>query len=78
VSDLATLLVALTAPLVRGAGGPPDGVALSVSRIDVDVPLETRIGASGIAASLPRGLLATGFDYPRGRLRLRIDAAEAP
>ncbi len=78
MNDLATFLVALAAPLARGAGAPADGVVLSVDRIDLDVPVEARIGGSGLDASLPRGLLATGFDYPRCRLRLRIDAGEAP
>jgi hypothetical protein len=44
---------------------------VAVTSLDLDVPVETRLTEDGILlASLPRGILATGFEPPVGRLRL--------
>ena len=73
------LLVALVAALPASAGGPAEGAEVSVTHVDLDLPLEARLGSSGLEASLPRGRLRTGFDPPLGRLaaRFALDAASS-
>lgn len=45
---------------------------MDVTSVDLDVPLETRPSADGgLLASLPRGVMATGFEAPLARLRVR-------
>jgi hypothetical protein len=44
---------------------------VAVTALDLDVPIETRFDEDGaVLATLPRGVLATGFETPMGRLRL--------
>jgi hypothetical protein len=64
--------------LLAGVGAlapaPPSGLALT--RLELDLPLEVRIGDGAVLlASLPRGRLATGFDLPRGRIRARLEVS---
>ncbi len=75
VGELVEALAAeLTPRLESGAAG----LALEVTRLEVDAPIEARIGAEmGLAASLPRGRLATGFDPPLGHLRARFERGPA-
>ena len=57
------------------AVAPPEapGLGLSVAEIHLDLPVEARIVRGGeVEMSLPRGMLATGFAFPHGRLRLRL------
>lgn len=55
---------------------PSEG-ALIVTDLDLDVPVETRIAADGsVLMTLPRGLLATGFSLPLGRLRVHCEEPE--
>lgn len=57
------------------AVAPPEapGLGLAVSEVSLDLPVEARIVRGGaVEMSLPRGMLATGFAFPHGRLRLRL------
>ena len=61
------LVESLAEPELSDAGP----TRMVVTALDLDVPVETRIGDDGaLLATLPRGLLATGFEPPVGRLRL--------
>lgn len=54
---------------------PPqvDGLGIEVDEVHLDLPIEARIVRGGnVLMSLPRGKLATGFDPPHGRLRVRL------
>jgi hypothetical protein len=60
VESFAEPEVARTAPL-----------RVAVTALDLDVPIETRFAEDGVVlATLPRGVLATGFETPVGRLRV--------
>ena len=64
------LLVDLAGSILARAGSPEDGVAIRITRIDIDVPCELRLNKhAGLDASMPRGRLATGFDPPLGQIR---------
>ena len=71
---LAEVLDEVTAPLPLEAGAPGIGAMVTVSALDLELPLEMRIAAGAeLRASLPRGRLATGFDVPLGRLVAHFD-----
>ncbi|XXF81321.1 hypothetical protein P2318_16640 [Myxococcaceae bacterium GXIMD 01537] len=73
MQSLEQYLVELADSVLSQAGGPGDGVALRVTRIDVDLPIEARMGAGGtMEVSPPRGRLSTGFDPHHARLRARF------
>jgi hypothetical protein len=60
------------------AGHAPDRSqgAVQVTSLDLDLPLEARFASDGkLLATLPRGLMATGFERPLGRLRLHCGEA---
>jgi hypothetical protein len=64
------VLLDLADSILARAGGAEEGVAIHVTRVDLDVPCEMRINArAGLDASMPRGRMATGFDPPLGQLR---------
>jgi hypothetical protein len=63
VVDLGDALPAL-------AGGPSDGISIGVTEVDLELPVESRIGAIGLEVTAPRGRLATGFSMPHGRLHV--------
>jgi hypothetical protein len=49
-----------------------------VTSLDLDLPVEARVADDGVLLmSLPRGLLATGFELPLGRLRVHCGEVEA-
>lgn len=59
-----------------GALAPAASSGLALTSVELDLPLEARIGDGAVLlASLPRGRLATGFDLPRGRIRARLEAS---
>ncbi|MCB9762525.1 MAG: hypothetical protein H6739_22190 [Alphaproteobacteria bacterium] len=71
MSSLAALVLETEAGLPTGAGGPDDALELTVSSVDVTLPIETRFVQGGaLDLHLPRGRMATGFDVPLSRLRL--------
>jgi hypothetical protein len=73
VSPFGAFLAQLPERVAGSAGGADDGVRLRVTSLDVDLPIESRIVEDGrLEASLPRGLMATGFDVPHGRLSARF------
>lgn len=49
-----------------------DGVTITVAAVEVAVPVEARIDGDGLRASLPRGVMATGFSIPHGRMVARF------
>lgn len=66
------LLVDLAEAFAVPAAGVP-GLELAVDEVRLDLPVEARIVRGGaVEMSLPRGMLATGFSVPHGRLRLRL------
>jgi hypothetical protein len=61
------------------AASPPaiDGLGIEVTEVRMDLPVEARIVRGGaVEMSLPRGMMATGFGLPHGRLRLLLVSAE--
>lgn len=78
MTPLDQLLGSLLERFAPTRGSAEGGVALVVDALVLDLPVESRIGgASGIAVSLPRGRLKTGFDAPHGRLRARLVRTDA-
>jgi hypothetical protein len=70
---LEDLLSDLLDALPADAGGADVGVRVLVTEVDVELPLEARIGAGGhLRASLPRGRWRSGFELPLGRLGARF------
>lgn len=75
--SFAELLVALAEDLPLEAGGAAFGVEITVTELDLEVPIEARIaGAGDLFASLPRGRFAVGFAVPHGRVRLQLRREE--
>lgn len=69
---LAQLLVATIDEL------PIQGGELVVSSVDLELPIESRLGRHGrFEASWPRGRFGTGFDPPLGALVLRLTVEQA-
>ena len=69
---LEQLLVHLIDALIDRPEAAQAGVV--ISEFDLDLPVEARIDQSGaVLMTLPRGLLATGFENPLGRLRLHCE-----
>jgi hypothetical protein len=75
VIDFANLLAELAEGLPLDATGA-SGVVLRVTDAELELPLETRLQASGLTATLPRGLIATGFAEPLGRLHAHFARVE--
>jgi hypothetical protein len=74
---LHAVLLELVDAVPTAAVDPDSGESLGVTAIDLELPMEWRIGGgAGLDASLPRGRLATGFDPPLGRLRLALERRE--
>ncbi len=72
------VLANLVESILARAGGPEDGVALRVTRFDLEVPCEMRLNRhAGLDASMPRGRLATGFDPPLGQIRAVFEEGDA-
>ena len=70
---LEKLLIELGSSL--GAADAATGLRVTEARLDV--PVESRLAGSGIVlTTLPRGLLATGFQMPHARLKLRLKEGE--
>jgi hypothetical protein len=75
VTGLEALLSSLC-ELASATGAPEQGTGIDVTRLELDLPLEARIAPGAVLlASLPRGLLATGFELPRCRLRARYEVS---
>jgi hypothetical protein len=73
MTGLAELVVAVIAELPLGDGD------LVVSSIELALPIEPRLGATGaLEASWPRGRMITGFDPPLGTLEVTAAVEEAP
>ena len=67
-------LVDLVDSLLQGSARSVAEQGLSVTSIDLDLPIEHRVSReAGLELSLPRGVLDTGFLLPHGRLRLHIE-----
>jgi hypothetical protein len=66
-------LLADLAEALPDAAGEPE-VPLEVTRCELALPIEASIASDGaLHASLPRGLMATGFDFPHGRISARFE-----
>lgn len=71
------LIVKLAGLVPERAGSPEAGVSLRVAGLDLSLPVESAIGHGGeLAASLPRGRMATGFDPQLSTLTLRFEVCE--
>lgn len=56
-----------------GAAPEVPGLGIEVTEVRMDLPVEAKIVRGGeVEMSLPRGMLATGFGMPHGRLRLLL------
>lgn len=49
------------------------GVAVGVTGVELVLPVETRLGPSGLELTAPRGRMRTGFDVAHGRVRLNFE-----
>jgi hypothetical protein len=76
MNSFSEFIVALGDALLKVQDEPHAGTRLSVTTVDVDLPLEARLGSGAeLRASLPRGFMATGFRQPLGRVVLRFAAS---
>ena len=67
------LLVAIIAELPQREG------ELVVSSVELALPIEPRLGATGsLEASWPRGRMITGFDPPLGTIEVTLAIEDAP
>jgi hypothetical protein len=72
----AELLVRLAELVPARARSPRSGVELSVSAMDLTLPIESRIVHGGeLRASLPRGRMSTGFDPPLAQVTVRYEVS---
>ena len=68
------LLIDLIDELPPDAGSSAEGLKVQVERMDLELPLETRIRADGtLLATAPRGRLATGFDPVIGKITINFE-----
>ncbi len=56
------------------AGSPDEGAEIRVTDLSLDLPLEAQLAPVGLVATLPRGLLSTGFDPELARVRITFVA----
>lgn len=78
MKPIAELLVSIIDRLPAGAADEEAGLALVVVSMEIALPIEARISAGGeIYATPPRGMLATGFRQPHGRLTATFDVRGA-
>ena len=70
MTNLDHLVFDLGDPLPLSAGGEQGGMAVEVTEVALELPVEARIDGVGLALCAPRGRLMTGFQSPHGRLRL--------
>ena len=78
MTPICDLLTALVAGLPDPIGSEEAGVRVSLTDVDLTLPIESRIDRGGVLhAGLPRGTLATGFDPPLGRLSARFVCVDA-
>ena len=77
MNPLGDLMIALLGALPPTAGRADGGTTVTVTDLDLTVPIESRIGHQGVLhASLPRGQMTTGFAVPLGRLQVRATVQE--
>jgi hypothetical protein len=77
VTGLDKLIVSLIDHLPEDAGGHEAGVRVEIESVDLAIPIEARLDATGmIRASLPRGRLATGYDAVLCRMAVRYARME--
>jgi hypothetical protein len=69
MNALELVLEDLGEALPAGAGSAAAGLFVGVTEVALELPIESRIDARGLALSPPRGRYATGFVAPQGRLR---------
>lgn len=68
------LLQHLVSAFSERASGRAAQAGLIVSELQLDLPVEARFAEDGdVLMTLPRGLLATGFSLPHGRLRVTCE-----
>jgi hypothetical protein len=68
------VLCAIADSVPVDSGTPEDGVVVQVTDFQVNLPLESRMDADGsLRVTLPRGMLATGFDPPLARIRASFE-----
>ena len=73
---LGDLLVQLVEGMPAGVASSEAQLALETTALDLTLPIESRIAHGGdLQASLPRGLLRTGFDPPLGQVVARFEVA---
>ena len=78
MTSLESLIVGLVDELPEDAGGPADGVRVELAAVDLAIPVEAHLDASGhVRATLPRSRLATGYDSDLHRIALRYERTEA-
>lgn len=69
MTSLDELVLALAARIPTQAGDAAQGVELLLEALDITLPIESRLMASGkLCASAPRGRWRSGFDLPHGEL----------
>jgi hypothetical protein len=74
---LEAFLVALAEEIPIVAGDAMRGVEVSVTSLDVDLPVEIRVDSRArILASPPRGMWRAGFEIPLGAVKARFHVTE--
>jgi hypothetical protein len=74
VTGLDRLIVSMAQGFTERPASASPEVQLEVTEVCFDVPIESQLDLRDlVAVTLPLGLLATGFERPLGRLRLRLE-----
>ncbi|MCA9700199.1 MAG: hypothetical protein KC431_21925 [Myxococcales bacterium] len=74
MDEMSEFLVSLVESLPSSAGGPEYGVAITVTEIELALPIEARFTVDReIELSTPRTRLATGFAVEYGRIAVRFE-----
>ena len=71
------LISELEEALPVGTANVDAEVAIAITDVVLELPVEARIVGASLQTSLPRGRLATGFAMPHGRLRLTFERGES-
>ena len=77
MKSLDAFLVDMSTNIPTAVVDARDGQGLGVESFSLTLPIESRIESEQMSVSLPLGKLATGFDFPHGRIRARFEKTEA-
>jgi hypothetical protein len=73
MTSLGQLLTDLVDDLPPDQGGSADGIRVSITSVEMNLPIESSMLGGRFAACLPRGRWQSGFEVPHGLLAARFE-----